>query len=59
MMENGSRRQDYIVPQLTRHQNLKLVTADWQCSVDTHPNQHGQGHSSHGNGHGYGHCKVR
>ncbi|MHB1003828.1 MAG: hypothetical protein ACYC1B_08415 [Thermoleophilia bacterium] len=53
------RRQRYALPQLVKHENLKQVTAEWQCSVDTHKNQRGNGHSSHGNGNGYGHCKDR
>lgn len=55
------RSQDYVRPQLTKNGNAKLITAAWQCSLDTdtHRNQRGQGHSSHGNGNGYGHCKVR
>lgn len=57
---NGKRRQEYIRPQLIKHENLKLVTAVWQCSAaDTHQHQAGDGHTSHGNGNGYGHCKVR
>lgn len=55
------RSQDYRRPQLIKHDNLKQLTAEWQCSadMDTHSHQNGQGHSSHGNGNGYGHCKVR
>lgn len=56
---NGMRRQEYLHPRLIKHENLKQVTAEWQCSADTHQHQVGQGHSSHGNGNGYGHCKVR
>lgn len=55
----GMRRQRYALPRLIKHENLKQVTAEWQCSVDTHKNQRGNGHSSHGNGNGYGHCKER
>lgn len=59
--DDGKRRQEYIHPQLTKHENLKQATAVWQCSADgdSHSHQNGNGHSSHGNGHGYGHCKVR
>lgn len=46
----------YEKPVLTKYGNLRNLTAEWQCSVDTHSHQHGHGHQSHGNGHGYGHC---
>ncbi|MDO8507827.1 MAG: hypothetical protein Q7S53_04675 [bacterium] len=47
----------YQKPKLNILGNLRGLTAEWQCSIDTHSHQNGQGHSSHGNGSGYGHCK--
>lgn len=54
--------QSYRKPVLTRHENLKTITADWQCSaIDGHTHgqgpSRGRGHCQHGNGHGYGHYR--
>ena len=60
-LADSVQRHAYSRPRLIKHENLKLVTAEWQCSadIDTHPHQTGVGHTSHGLGNGYGHCKVR
>lgn len=50
----------YVKPHLTKGENLKNVTADWQCSAgfgDGHGHQNGNGHHGHGNGNGHGHHK--
>lgn len=57
--KNGKRREKYVRPRITKHENLKRVTAEWQCSCVGHTHVRGEGHSSHGNGYGYGHCKER